>query len=49
MSSARLPAGAHEYTFDGKTDRGAKLSSGVYFYRVESTEGRYEGQIVILK
>jgi hypothetical protein len=49
LDQGRLPAGAHEFTFDGKTDRGAALSSGVYFYRVESTDGRSQGQIVILK
>jgi hypothetical protein len=49
VDQSRLPAGAHEFTFDGKTDRGAALSSGVYFYRVESTDGRSQGQIVILK
>ncbi|HYQ90321.1 MAG TPA: FlgD immunoglobulin-like domain containing protein, partial [Candidatus Binatia bacterium] len=49
LDQSRLPVGAHEFTFDGKTDRGAALSSGVYFYRVESTGGRSEGQIVILK
>jgi len=49
LDQGRLPAGTHEFTFDGKTDRGAALSSGVYFYRVESTGGRSQGQIVILK
>jgi flagellar hook assembly protein FlgD len=49
LKDARLPAGTHEFTFDGKTDRGAQISSGVYFYRVESTDGRSEGQIIILK
>ncbi|HYQ88059.1 MAG TPA: FlgD immunoglobulin-like domain containing protein, partial [Candidatus Binatia bacterium] len=49
LDKTRLPVGTHEFTFDGKTDRGAAISSGVYFYRVESTAGRSEGQIVILK
>jgi hypothetical protein len=49
LDVGRLPAGPHELLFDGKTDRGATLSSGVYFYRVESVGGRQEGQIVILK
>jgi len=49
LDQGRLPAGTHEFIFDGKTDRGASLSSGVYFYRVESTGGRSEGQIVVLK
>jgi len=49
LDSAHLPAGEHEYIFDGRSDRGSALSSGVYFYRVESTEGSSEGRIVMLK
>ena len=49
LDAARLPAGDHEYAFNGKGDRGEKLSSGVYFYRVDTTDGRYEGRIIILK
>ena len=49
LDTARLPAGAHEYTFDGKGDQGASLSSGVYFYRVETPSETSQGQIVILK
>jgi hypothetical protein len=45
----RLAAGPHEYSFDGKNDRGRSLSSGVYFYRVQSIEGVFDGQVVILK
>lgn len=49
LDTPRLAAGPHEYFFDGKNDRGRALSSGVYFYRVQSTEGVFDGQIVILK
>ena len=49
LDTPRLPAGPHELSFDGKNDRGGPLSSGVYFYRVRSTEGVVDGQIVILK
>jgi hypothetical protein len=45
----RLPAGSHEYLFDGKGDHGEKLPSGVYYYRVLTTEGRFDGRILILK
>ena len=45
----RLPAGSHEYVFDGKGDHGEKLPSGVYYYRVLTTEGRFDGRILILK
>jgi len=49
LATPRLTAGKHEFVFDGTSDRGAQLSSGVYFYRVESTEGSAGGRIVILK
>lgn len=49
LDTPHLATGPHDLVFDGKTDRGATLSSGVYFYRVESIDGRNEGQIVILK
>ena len=49
LDTPHLPAGAHEYLFDGKGDGGEQLPSGVYFYRVESTEGLFDGRIVILK
>jgi len=49
VDAGRLPAGDHEYGFNGKGDRGEKLPSSVYFYRVETTEGRFDGRIIILK
>ncbi|HYQ95918.1 MAG TPA: T9SS type A sorting domain-containing protein, partial [Candidatus Eisenbacteria bacterium] len=49
LDTPRLAAGPHEYSFDGRNDRGRTLSSGVYFYRVQSIEGVFDGQIVILK
>ena len=49
LDTPRLAAGPHDYSFDGKDDRGRSLSSGVYFYRVRSVEGVFDGQIVILK
>jgi hypothetical protein len=49
LDTPRLAAGPHEYSFDGKNDRGRSLPSGVYFYRVQSIDGAFDGQIVILK
>jgi hypothetical protein len=49
LDAARLPAGDHEYGFNGRGDRGEKLPSSVYFYRVETAEGRFDGRIIILK
>ena len=44
-----LTVGYHDATIDGRRDDGAKLASGVYFYRVETAEGKAEGRIVVLK
>jgi len=49
LDTQGLTPGKHEYSFDGKSDRGSQLSSGLYFYRVESADGSTEGRIVILK
>lgn len=44
-----VPAGYHDASIDGRREDGAKLPSGVYFYRVETAEGIAVGRIVILK
>ncbi len=46
---AHAPAGYHDVRVDGRTDDGHRLSSGVYFYRVEAAEGAVTGRMVILK
>jgi hypothetical protein len=49
LATPQLPAGSHEYRFDGKGDYGETLPSGIYFYRVRTTEGPFDGRITILK
>ena len=49
LDVAVLEAGMHEVFFDGKSSRGQPVSSGVLFYRLTSTEGTFEGRIVVLK
>jgi hypothetical protein len=44
-----LSAGAHEVTIDGLNDQGARLSSGVYFYRVLTADGPTMGSISVVK
>jgi PKD repeat protein len=44
-----LGAGTHEVKIDGLSDQGARLSSGVYFYRVLTADGATEGSISVLK
>jgi hypothetical protein len=42
-------AGSHEVRMDGRGEAGQPLSSGVYFYRVETRDGNVMGRIAILK
>ena len=42
-------AGVHELTFDGRSDQGSGLASGIYFYRVESTEGTTRGRVAVVR
>jgi len=43
------PAGFREVPWDGKDDRGATVSSGVYFYRLESGKQTLARKMVYLK
>jgi hypothetical protein len=43
------PAGAHAFVWDGRDSQGARLSSGVYFYRLEADEGRIVRKVVLLR
>jgi hypothetical protein len=49
LDTSQLNAGPHVITFDGTDGRGSRLSSGIYYYRVDSTAGSFEGHIVVLK
>ena len=44
-----LPAGEHVVTWRGQDDRGALVSSGVYFYRLRSQEGTLSRSMVLLQ
>ena len=44
-----VPAGRHSITWDGRDAEGQRVSSGVYFYRVETETDRAERKMVILK
>ncbi len=37
-----MSAGVHRLVFDGRTERGAQLATGVYFYRLSTAEGYEE-------
>ena len=44
-----LMPGLHQVTIDGRNDQGNRLSSGVYFYRVQSIDGVSKGSFQVLK
>ena len=43
------PAGYHDVRVDGRDASGTRLASGLYFYRIESAEGRTVGKFSVLK
>jgi hypothetical protein len=49
MPRQYLAPGMHDLTIDGRDDQGLRLSSGIYFYRVQSADGVTNGSFSILK
>jgi hypothetical protein len=49
MPRQYLMQGLHELAIDGRNEQGNRLSSGVYFYRVQSVDGVSKGSFQILK
>jgi hypothetical protein len=46
---ANAPMGFHDIEIDGRDDTGRRLSSGVYFYRIEAGDGVAVGRAILLK
>lgn len=49
LIDARLPAGRHEVTWDGRGDRGEKAASGAYFYRLRASGFEKTKRMLLLK
>ena len=49
LDEPALSTGYHDVTIDGLSDAGARLASGVYFYRIEAAEGIEAGRFVIAR
>ena len=48
FEDADAPAGPHQVVFARRSSEGARLSAGVYFWRVEAREGNASGRLVVL-
>ena len=49
LVNRRLPAGHHEYVWDGNTESGTPASSGPYFYRLLSDDLNLSRKMVLMK
>lgn len=44
-----LPAGPQRLRLDGRDDQGRPLASGIYFYRLSTSDGERHGRVVVAK
>ena len=44
-----VPAGVHRFVMDGRDDTGRPLASGLYFYRIQASEGETSGRFTIVR
>ena len=49
LAGADMPAGVHDFRFDGRGSNGQALPSGRYFYRAETASERTAGSLTIMK
>lgn len=49
LKNGNLPSGLHEVTWNGTDDNGVHLSSGFYFYKLETSEGTVMKKMLMLK
>jgi flagellar hook assembly protein FlgD len=49
LYSGSLPAGNHEFEWDGANTAGGRVASGVYFYRLTASDYSEARKMVLLK
>jgi hypothetical protein len=49
LYSGNTPAGNHSVVWNGKDENNRQVSSGVYFYRITTSEGSIQRKMVLLK
>ncbi|GAB4339826.1 MAG: hypothetical protein Kow0037_25250 [Calditrichia bacterium] len=47
--AGRLPAGRHQFDWDGKDNSGRRVSSGIYLYRLESDGFSFTRKMLLMK
>jgi beta-lactamase superfamily II metal-dependent hydrolase len=49
LADGEHSAGTHRVSWDGRDDQGRRVSSGVYFYRLESGENQASGKLLFVR
>lgn len=49
LYSGKVVAGQQKFTWDGRSDAGAKLASGVYFYRLKTSTGQLVRKMLLVQ
>ena len=49
LADSNLPSGTHQVAWDGRNTNGQLVSSGIYFYRIETNVGMQTRRMVFLK
>ncbi|MCP4683872.1 MAG: T9SS type A sorting domain-containing protein [bacterium] len=49
LINEKLPAGVHRIEFDGRSDSGKRVASGVYFYRIQTEDFVQSRKMILLK
>jgi len=49
LQKANLKAGEHSLEWDGKSDAGSQVASGVYFVKLESESGLHVQKLMLLR
>ena len=49
MSVGDAAAGVHQVAIDGRSDRGERLASGIYLYRIVSPRRTWTGRVIVTR
>jgi flagellar hook assembly protein FlgD len=49
LVDSRLDAGEHRVRWDGRSDRGARSAAGVYFLRLDTSQGSSSRKVILLE